>query len=84
MIVYYLVYTAQCPVLQSPTDGIVMTTSNRLSGSTATYTCNSGFELLDLTPESDVRTCQSDGTWSGSEPQCIGIYFNTLIEPATI
>ena len=66
-------YTAQCPALQSPTDGMVTTNSRRLSGSTATYTCNSGFELLDLTPGSDMRTCQLDGTWSGSEAQCIGI-----------
>ena len=56
-----------------PADDMVTTTSRRLSGSTATYTCNSGFELLDITPGSDMRTCQPDGTWSGSEAQCIGI-----------
>ena len=64
--------TAQCPEIQDPDDGMVTTTSRRLSGSTATYTCKSGFELLDLTPGSDLRTCQPDGTWSGSEAQCIG------------
>ena len=39
----------------------------------ATYTCNSGFELLDLTPGNDVRICQPDGTWSGFEAQCTSI-----------
>ena len=35
-----------------------------LSGTVATYTCNNGFELFgDVT-----RTCQNDGTWTGSEP----------------
>ena len=63
--------SAQCPELQSPADGMVTTTSRRLSGSTATYTCMSGFELLDPTPGSDMRTCLPDGAWSGSEQQCI-------------
>ena len=60
--------------LQDPANGMVTTTSRRLSGDNATYTCNSGrgFELLDLTPGSNVRTCQPDGTWSGSEAQCVG------------
>ena len=63
--------SAQCPELLSPADGMVTTTSRRLSGSTATYTCDTGFELLDLTPGSDVRTCQSDGIWSDTVAQCI-------------
>ena len=63
--------SAQCPELQSPADGMVTTTSRRLSGSTATYTCNSGFEIFDLTPGVNVRTCQPDGTWSGSVQRCI-------------
>ena len=58
--------------LHDPANGMVITTSRRLSGSTATYTCHSGFELLDLTPGSNVRTCQPDHTWSRSEAQCIG------------
>ena len=60
-----------CPLLTDPANGMVAVTG-QASGFTATYTCNSGFELLDLTPGSDIRTCQPNGTWSGSEPQCIG------------
>ena len=67
----YTLFVGQCPPLFDPTNGMVMTTSTRLSGSTATYTCNSGFEILDLTPGVNVRTCQPDGTWSGSAQRCI-------------
>ena len=60
-------------MLQDPANGMVTTTSRRLSGSTATYTCDSGFELLDEIPGSDVSTCQPDGTWSGFQFLCVGM-----------
>ena len=31
------------------------------------FTCNTGYELTG----SDTRTCQSDGSWSGSDTMCI-------------
>ena len=65
------ILSAQCRVLQSPANGMVTTTSRRLSTSIATYTCNSGFELLDLTPGSNTRTCQPNGMWSGAGAHCI-------------
>ena len=30
------------------------------------FTCNTGYELTG----SDTRTCQSDGSWSGSDIMC--------------
>ena len=33
---------------------------------TCSFTCNTGYELTG----SDTRTCQSDGSWSGSENVC--------------
>ena len=33
---------------------------------TCSFTCNTGYELT----ESDTRTCQSDGSWSGSNDVC--------------
>ena len=33
---------------------------------TCSFTCNTGYELTG----SDTRTCQSDGSWSGSETMC--------------
>ena len=35
-------------------------------GDTCSFTCNTGYELTD----SDTRTCQSDGSWSGSDATC--------------
>ena len=61
-------------MLMDPANGMVTTPSRRLSGSIVTYTCNSGYQLLDDTPGSDVRTCQPVGNWTLPEPQCLGIY----------
>ena len=33
---------------------------------TCSFTCNTGYELTS----SDTRTCQSDGSWSGSDDMC--------------
>jgi len=35
---------------------------------TCSFTCNTGYELTG----SDNRTCQSDGSWSGTETICTG------------
>ena len=35
-------------------------------GSTANHTCNPTFMQIG----DRVRTCQSDGTWNGSQPEC--------------
>jgi len=37
-----------------------------LMGATVTYTCNTGYTLNG----SSMRTCQADGTWTGSDPTC--------------
>jgi len=34
---------------------------------TCTITCNTGYELIG----SDNRTCQSDGSWSGTMTVCV-------------
>jgi len=34
---------------------------------TCSFTCNIGYKLIG----SDTRTCQSNGSWSGSDPECI-------------
>ena len=38
---------------------------------TCSFTCNTGYELTG----SDAKTCQSDGSWSGSDTLCTGNYF---------
>ena len=43
---------------------------------TCSFTCNTGYELTG----SDTRTCQSDGSWSGSDDVCgRGIYNDSYI-----
>ena len=59
-----------CDVLPNPTNGLVTITRlgspGILPGSKAVYTCNGGYEING----NSIRDCQSDGTWSGSEPTC--------------
>ena len=41
-------------------------------GDTCSFTCNTGYELTG----SGTRTCQGDGSWSGSDNVCRrGMYF---------
>ena len=35
-------------------------------GDTCSFTCSTGYEITC----SDTRTCQSDGSWSGSDVMC--------------
>jgi len=59
-----------CPSLTDPNNG-VMTCSLGDDGvtsykDTCSFTCNTGYKLSS----SDTRTCQSDGSWSGSKTIC--------------
>ena len=54
-----------CPNLADPANGAVMVEGMN-PGDTATYTCNSGFELVGA----DTLTCGSDGMWSPDLPVC--------------
>jgi len=46
--------------------------------STATYTCSSGYGMVGA----DKRTCQADGTWSGTAPTCPPVDCGALTDPA--
>ena len=50
----------------NPVNGQVDMSSETIFMSTATYTCNSGYDLIG--PIS--RTCGSDGVWSPAAPTC--------------
>ena len=48
-------------------------------GETCNFTCDTGYELTG----SDTRTCQSNGSWSGSDDVCrrgILQYLLTILE----
>ena len=61
----------RCDNLSTPSNGeITSCSSGRVGvgyeGDTCNFTCNTGYELTG----SDTRTCQSDGSWSGSVTEC--------------
>ena len=65
-----LILTAvDCGSLTDPANGGVNHTAGTSLGQTATYSCNTGYNLVG----DSTRTCQATGEWSGSEPTCEGI-----------
>ena len=60
----------QCSNISTPANGEMSCSSGRVGvgheGDTCSFTCNCGYELTDI----DTRTCQSDGSWSGSDVTC--------------
>ena len=62
---YSVSQAAVCPTLGNPTNGVAGLSGTSV-GDTATYTCDSGYELVGL----PVLTCQDDGTWDNSPPIC--------------
>ena len=63
--VNFLISAALCSELISPINGKV-TWTGLTSGSTATYTCDSGYELDGY----QNRTCRITGTWTRYTPYC--------------
>ena len=66
-----LYYIDNCSQLMNPING-TMSCSLQYSPliayeDTCNFTCNTGYELTG----SNTRTCQSDGSWSGSDVSCI-------------
>ena len=62
---------ALCGNLLTPANGEISSCSSGTlgegdEGDTCSFTCNTGYELTG----SDTRTCQSDGSWSGSDAVC--------------
>ena len=55
-----------CGTPTNPVNGQVSHTSGTAFGHTATYICNTGYNLVG----SSTRMCQATGAWSGSEPTC--------------
>lgn len=66
ILVLFIPCTVQCPNLSDPLNG-VLDMRGRSTGSTATYTCNIGFELSGA----DILTCQDNATWDNPPPNCV-------------
>ena len=58
-----------CGNLTDPANGQVNHTAGTF-GQIATYSCNTGYNLVG----DSTRTCQATGEWSGSESTCEGVY----------
>lgn len=61
------VLASDCDPLKPPDNGDVVMSGTTI-GSKATYSCESGFNLVG----DEFRNCQDDGEWSGTEPTCSG------------
>ena len=59
-----------CGTLTNPVNGQVNHTFGTTFGQTATYSCDTGYNLVGGT----TRTCQATGVWSGSTPSCQGTF----------
>ena len=59
-----------CSSLNDPSNGMISCSLGSdgvpSTGDNCIYTCNTGYVLTG----SNTRTCQSDGSWSGSAPMC--------------
>ena len=65
---FFYITAINCGPLTDPDNGQVDTSSGTIFGSTATYTCDTGYTLSG----SQTRTCGADGMWTLSEPFCEG------------
>ena len=71
LIYFIVVIKTECNQLSEPANGRVeLCSSGRagvgFEGGTCSYTCNTGYVLIG----GDTRTCQSNGSWSGSDIAC--------------
>ena len=64
--VFLILTGVDCGNLTDPANGQVDHTAGTPFGQTATYSCNTGYNLVG----DSTRTCQATGNWSGSEPTC--------------
>lgn len=68
-----------CPVLQNPTNGYQLGTCDTTYGSICHFTCDDGYELVD--PLNDVRSCKSNGQWTGKSAACQKVRCDTPQHP---
>ena len=68
-ITYFLMYVllaVDCGPLNETANGLVSTSSGTTFMMIATYTCNTGYNIVG----SQSRACETSGVWSGEPPVC--------------
>ena len=68
-VIFFILAVVDCGNLTTPANGSVTHTVRTTFNQTATYSCNTGYNLVG----DSTRTCQADGEWSGSAPTCQGV-----------
>ena len=68
-VIFIILIVVDCGSLTDPGNGSVTHTAGTTFGQTATYSCNTGYNLVG----DSTRTCQATGVWSGSAPTCEGM-----------
>ena len=72
---YFLILAVvDCGNLTNPGNGSVTHTAGTTFGQTATYSCDTGYNLVG----NSTRTCQATGNWSGSVPTCQGMLLHSV------
>ena len=66
-VIFLILVVVGCGNLTAPASGSVTHTGTTF-GQAATYSCNTGYNLVG----NSTRTCQATGQWSGSAPTCQG------------
>ena len=71
----FLILTAvDCGNLTDPDNGSVNHTPGTAFGQTATYSCDTGYNLVG----DSTRTCQATEEWSGTAPTCQGMLLHYM------
>ena len=65
----YVLAVKNCQALQAPQNG-ASSNNGTTPGSITTVTCAKNYEVSS---GDRVRTCQTDGTWSGKSAVCTGM-----------
>ena len=65
--------------MSNPLNGQVSHTAGTTFGETATYSCNTGYNLVG----DSIHTCEAIGEWSGSEPTCERMLLFSSFESST-
>ena len=72
--IFLLFTVVDCGTLTDPANGQVSHTAGTTFGQTATYSCDTGYNLVG----DSNRICQATGVWSGRAPTCQGIIISML------
>ena len=73
--VFLSLTAVHCGNLTDPSNGSVNHTTGTTFGENATYSCDTGYNLVG----DSTHTCQATGEWSGSAPTCLGILLSNII-----